>query len=849
MEAVLRSVSVRCWHTWHCYDASVAALTRHRILLPPHRTGQTTGTRTVESHGGGSATHHQNRMLRNRDMAALVLVLILSRMAWDDGNDSLSASADLAFFFPRDGIMVMNPMDVDGDGTNEALAVARAVTGGPGESFVLEIMDLKPLHSFGKSYLAPFRPQVLFASKEIRAGGGDDGDAVSAYPIQIVAGQVLIQPPKSRNGRDAAAAKAARAKATPSDADFNERTRHYFCGSDWHDASTKCKTPCPKGQANECPDDERCFADTPCDALGEKHGPEDTQVMFELTPGGGLPSLATLWTNGMVTLHSLTNEKSAAGSTGAGANKRKSSNLELREMWRRHLFPKHLDFDEALWEEINILFLDAYSSVEANAQHGVIVVSGSYYLDGDPESDRSTFTVAIDAFKGKALWEAHSDIDPEKDDKPLPLPAVRGSTSFARRRSNIARIVNRSGLGSASAAASALPNCMSLLKRNVKEVLPYSYWGPGDAGLAAIHLNQKKTPKDSKNHRASKPHEEKPAPSPSKTKWHHRLVHRHGSKNNVNSMNQPIQARPNALVVQTKGGIQIRSLKNGKALCHLSLLEKALYSDLNNDGVIDQVQILLHSKENDPMNKFVWNLVSKLHDEHQELKDKGANKKLLLESKPNLCHALALSGMPAKEEIFSAPICGTAHERAGISPMAGLDPVNPLTVESLNGRRNTRDIIVALNNGMVHRLHGTTGRKEWATSGRQQENFPTWEEGSNHRALLTRIQARHVAPPVRPLLLAGENSLAVLSAKSGAILASAVFPQISTAKPVLADVSGDGATDVIILTKDGVWGFQIAVHPGSPIALRIVVGLLLMGLMLAFIRNRYGRQDKRSTDE
>jgi hypothetical protein len=779
-------------------------------------------------------------------------------MAWDDGNESLSASANLAFFFPRDKIIVVNPMDVDGDGTNEALAVAKAV-GKHGESFVLEIMDLKPLHAFSKTFLAPFRPQVLFTSPEIKSGyssaeGATDGvpdgtaDGGTVHPIQMTSGQLLIQPPKGRNGH-AAAVSAKKGGAIANDAEFNERTRHYFCGSDWHDASTKCKTPCPKGQANECPDDERCFADTPCDALADRRSQEHTQVMFELTPGGGLPSLATLWSDGMVTLHSLTNEKGGGAADATSSDKeRKSKKLEIREMWRRRLFPKGLEFEDALWEESNILFLDAYSSVEANAEHGMIVVSGSYFLDGDPTSDRSTFTVAIDAFKGKALWEIHSNIAPVSDDKPLPLPAVRGSTSFARRRSAIARVVNSSGLGSSSASASALPNCMSLLKRHIKEVLPYSYWGPNDAGLAAIHLNQKKKSGDGKNHQASKPHEEKPSPALTKKKWHHRLVHRQHS-NSINNLNQPIRARPNALVMQTRGGIQIRSLKNGKALCHLSLLEETLYSDLNNDGVIDQVQILLHSKKNNPSDKFVWNLVAKIQQDHKELKDKGASKKLLLESRPSLCHALALSGLPAKEEIFSAPICGTAHERAGINPTDRLDAVNPLTVESLNGRRNTRDVIVALNSGMVHRLHGTTGRREWALSGRHQENFPTWEEGSSHNALLTRIQAHQVAPPVRPILLVGENSLAVLSVKTGAVLASAVFPQISNSKPVLADVSGDGSTDVIVLTDDGIWGFQIAIHPGSPIALRIMVGLLLMGLMLAVIRNRYGRHDQRSTDE
>lgn len=774
-------------------------------------------------------------MLRNRDIVALVLVVILSRMAWNDGTESLSASADLAFFFPRDRITVVSPMDVDGDGTNEAMAVAKAVINDSKdeESFQLQIMDLKPLHTFGKRHLAPFRPKVLFTSKEIHDN--------NAHPIHMTSGQVLIKRRSSHTGDS----KTRKKDPLPANVELNDRNRHFFCGTDWHDASSKCGTPCPNGQANECPNDERCFADTPCDAMGDAYHPEgkasvveSTQIMFELTPGGGLPSLATLWSNGLVTLHSLTNEKS---------KQRKGKQLELREMWRHRLFSSDsMDLSSLLWEEMNVLFLDSYSSVEAHADHGMVIISGSYFLaeeeeDVDAEERRVAFTVALDAFTGKPLWQSHSDL-PEKEEETPPLPIARGQTSFARRRSNIARLMQAKSTSSTSAGA--LPNCLSLLKRHIKEVLPYSYWGPNDSGLAAIHLNHKAKSKDDLNHHASKPHEERPV-APAKKKWHHRF-HKHRPA--ANMRDQPIQGKPNALVSQTKGGLQIRSLKNGKAVCHLSLLKETLYSDLNNDGTLDQLQVLLHSKENRPNDKFVWNLVGRLQQEHKELKEKGASKSRLMEQQPNLCHALVTSGIPSREEIFSAPICGTAHERAGFTSMKGLDTVNPLVVESLNGRRNTRDVIVALNNGMVHRLHGTSGRKEWSLAGRHYDNFPTWEEGSSHNAMLTRVQSNLVPPPIRPILLAGENGLAVLSVKSGAVLASAVFPQISTNKPILADVSGDGSTDVMILTEDGIWGFQISIHPGSPVTLRILVGLLLMALMLGVIKNRNGRRDKRSTD-
>ena len=711
-------------------------------------------------------------------------------------------------------------MDVDGDGTEEALALMKSV---PQESsFTLEILDLKPLHGFRKTYLEPFRPKVIFASEEIHEN--------NAHPIHLTTGQLLIEKRKLASSNEKS-----EPIQIPEGHEINDQTRKYFCGHDWHDASSKCKVPCPGGQASECPNDERCFADTPCDLLSAQEKDTKTKSDFELTPGGGLPSVVSLWDNGVVILHSLTNFDEKAP---------QRKDLDLQEMWRYRIFPSDKDVHDVLWEEINVVFLDAYSSMDAvkngMGEHGMVIVSASYYLDGNPESARSTFTVAIDALQGKIMWESHSDAGEGTDDKPLPLPmAQRGQTSFARRRSSVARVMQ----GTSKASASALPNCMSLLRKAVKkEVFPYSYWGPKDAGVAAIHLNQKGKSGDNRNHRASKPHEEHGV-SPKAKKWHRKLSPRR-KKHNPNE-DLPIQGKPNALVTQSRGGLQIRSLKNGKALCHLALLEENLYSDLNNDGVLDQIQVALHTNTLKPNDKFVWKLAGKLHEEQVDLKKQGVNH----EDIPQMCHLLGLSGIPAREEMFSTPICGKVHERPKSDLVKSLDSVNPLVVESLGRRGDKHDIVVALNNGMIHRIHGSAGRRQWALSGTQHtSSFPTWEEESSHNALLARIQANEVAPLLRPLLLTGDNSLAVMSVKTGSLLATAKFPQKSESRPILADLSGDGATDVLIFTKDGIWGYRIVIHRSFAVTQRILVGLLMMVLMLATIRNRYSKGGKRSTD-
>ena len=77
----------------------------------------------------------------------------------------------------------------------------------------------------------------------------------------------------------------------------------------------------------------------------------------------------------------------------------------------------------------------------------------------------------------------------------------------------------------------------------------------------------------------------------------------------------------------------------------------------------------------------------------------------------------------------------------------------------------------------------------------------------------------------------------------------AIFPQPSRARPQLVDFDGDGTVDLIVTTKDGFWGYKIVVTTGATVFFRIVVGLLIMGLMLAILRNRFGpHPGKRSTD-
>jgi len=118
--------------------------------------------------------------------------------------------------------------------------------------------------------------------------------------------------------------------------------------------------------------------------------------------------------------------------------------------------------------------------------------------------------------------------------------------------------------------------------------------------------------------------------------------------------------------------------------------------------------------------------------------------------------------------------------------------------------------------------------------------IPTWGTDS---------MASHESRKGRPSLLTGKNDIMILSLKSGKVLASATFSQTSLDRPILADATGDGTPDVLIRSADAIWGYQAVVQSGASTLFRILVGLLLMGMLLALLRNRFGQKgDKRSTD-
>ena len=815
-------------------------------------------------------------MFRWRDAVALIFALILSQQAWNR-QESLSATVHLAFYAARTTEYRLPslrpvPLDVNGDGIPESLVDYSRQSG----AWKLQVLDIIKKRRHGSNLAgAPYEPPVVLESDPISyahvQGRQQTTKDTHVQPLTLTVGHVRLRP--DAKSSSSSSSKKKKPQSSSSKVEITDRNRRFFCGTSWHDAAEKCSVPCPSGMASDCPDGETCYADTPCnyeDATAEKDQTDETSTStttsiftdvqnithhFHLTPDGGLPCVVTLWSSGVVTLHSIAasydrNQKSSSSRNKHRDNKdHQHPQFEIQLMWHTQILPAKKQALE--WLEQTVHFVDA---VDADNGSGLILISGNAELteedDDDDDAWSADVVAALHARTGQIIWSsAPQEDDSEHEDAHRPT-MQRGTTSMARRRSRIPNIVH--GSASSSVRSMSPEHCLrSFYRRPLlmstttsssvpQGALPFSYWTEADASIRTLHF-------DLEQPESHQQHQQQPRGAQQKRKKKKQRLH---------------YGKPNVVVTHDLSGLQVRSLRNGRSLCHLGLSEETIYADLNHDGTLDGVEIAMGTHavpdvqreqeagdDADDDYRFIAALASRMADREQK---KSSSKKKKKEaganigrrpSESSLCHLVALSGFPSKEELFSANLCGKRYDARRRNDM--IEGAPPILVEPMYGKG--LDVIAAVNTGLVHRIRGSNGWRQWKTEGQRHDGFPHWN--NREIAQLSRVESHNVVPETRPVLLVGEDALAILSVKTGTVLASAKFPQPSITRPILVDFDGDGTTDVMIQSKEALWAFKIVVRTGSSVLLRILVGLLLMGLLLAMLRNRYGpHPGKRSTD-
>jgi len=709
----------------------------------------------------------------------------------------------------------------------------------------LNVRDLKSLHKAQSNTLgmAPFEPPIIqpLSSTTIQT---------MAKPVLATTGQVLF------HGHEEHPV----VTLTAHEQDTNERSRHFFCGTDWHDAATHCHQHCPSGSASDCTKEgHKCYADTPCDAMKKSQEVLTKMVQDEsewiLTPAGGMPAVVTLWSDGTLRLHALTAKKSE----GVGTT------LKLREMWtyKLDMDPNLMRGRFNLDEVYNLLWLDATetsvgsdSDNNEDGKYGMIIV-GNNMPSSWGRSSSAGQVLALDVMTGSVLWDSehHNELEKNQTEAQKLELVHRGRTSFARRRSKI--LGSPAALSEQQQQQMVLPNCWHTYRHSLLEegILPSAFWGEDRGGPSSGAGIAQWTPHhlDPKPKKAGNKNSHKQA----KHQWHHHAHHHR------NKRRRAIYGKPNVIATHLHDGIHIRSIKNGKSICHLSLLDRVLYGDLNRDGTLDQLQVLTSDSIPDThQNEWVQQLAGNLQaastfndTAKSSSRAREMHRRMTTTHKP--CHVLVLSGLlpAAREELFMTNICGAkfARDRADQFP---LDAGPPVVVGGTN-------VVLPLSNGLVTKYNIPRGSKVW-----QMQLGDGILEG--HSAILTSAKVQvssssssdgsqqATSSSQQPILVGGTNGMALIAPKTGSLLASTTFPQVALRRLELVDVTGDGTSDVLVWTKDALWGYQLVVHQGTSIVFRILVGLLLMTIALAVLRNRFGQQQqqhggssssKRSTDE
>jgi hypothetical protein len=167
-------------------------------------------------------------------------------------------------------------------------------------------------------------------------------------------------------------------------------------------------------------------------------------------------------------------------------------------------------------------------------------------------------------------------------------------------------------------------------------------------------------------------------------------------------------SHPNVLVAHTSRGVEVISLLTGAPVTSLSMPKGRTHADLDGDGLVDAVLVL--ESEGDVA-------------EHGQAFAHG-------EGEIKQCSIMAISGLPARQQLFNASICNSGKSLQDIMPTPRRAPkivaaTTPLVLPSLDPKTHktgiAKDLIIAVNTGTTTSFSGS-GSLNW-----QIKNTPSWD--------------------------------------------------------------------------------------------------------------------------
>ncbi|GJN39428.1 hypothetical protein PR202_gb28546 [Eleusine coracana subsp. coracana] len=281
---------------------------------------------------------------------------------------------------------------------------------------------------------------------------------------------------------------------------------------------------------------------------------------------------------------------------------------------------------------------------------------------------------------------------------------------------------------------------------------------------------------------------------------------------------------PNVAIAHEKEGIEAVHLASGRTICKLHLTEGGLHADINGDGVLDHVQVVGANG----------------------IKEQTVVSGSMEVLKP--CWAVATSGVPVREQLFNVSICHYNHfnlfHHGDFSRSfgrtfdpAGLEVATPILLQRDDGHKHRRgshgDIIFLTSRGEFMQPSSST-----------DPNHLGYLPGNADMVHIAGMMENIVVPTLKAfslraydpkeVIVAGGDQEAVVISSAGSILAIIELPAPPTHVLVLEDFSGDGLTDIILVTSGGVYGFVQTRQPGA-LFFSTLVGCLIVVIGVIFV--------------
>jgi len=256
---------------------------------------------------------------------------------------------------------------------------------------------------------------------------------------------------------------------------------------------------------------------------------------------------------------------------------------------------------------------------------------------------------------------------------------------------------------------------------------------------------------------------------------------------------------PNVLVVHTSRGLEVVSLLTGTPITSLALPLERLHADLDGDGIVDSILVLESEEDVGIHNERFGHTYESVDNDLKH------------------CSIMVLSGLPVHSQLFNISICSnqnSLHESISRNKVPSvISAATPLVLRKINPNTRkemkVRDLVTAINEGTITSVNGQ-GIFNW-----QIKDGPTWDLDYDMPNVLSFDPDAYRAYDYGThdtlfshILVNGDNLLALIS-RNGEILTTVDVPQPPIAKPVFVDFNSDGLSDVMVLSRYALMGYEL----------------------------------------